>query len=186
MDDHRLLARRAKASSSVELFEALIPPLGNGPRTRVRFSNLNGARDPWRHSQGALLLKWGPPSSRPSVHTRFDRCVRRPPAPANTSCQRALPPVMAGPRSGVPFLCGGRPVGLRARLVRGCRGKKEENWLQTVLPRSCRRCEPSVGVCDVSTLGKIDIQRCGCRYISRSHLYQHVSRHWASVGCATD
>ena len=64
----------------------------------------------------------------------------------------------------------------RSRALAACavvRTRARTDWLQTVT-REVKGVRSSVGVCDVSTLGKIDIQGRRRRDVSGSRLHQHV------------
>ena len=60
----------------------------------------------------------------------------------------------------------------------------ETDWLETV-DREVKTVRTAVGVCDVSTLGKIDVQGARRGRVPRSRLHQHASRRCPSARRAT-
>ena len=106
-----------------------------------------------------------------ALHAGRDRRARRPPSRHATSGRPGSPPTHRW--------VGRAGRGVRREPARGCarstiRAPGEKDWLETVDARGPRRCATAVGVCDVSTLGKIDIQGADAGDVPRPRLHQRL------------
>ena len=115
-----------------------------------------------------------------ALHARRARRIRRPSSRQGLRPTRLTSGHAWAAEHGATFVEAG--AWLRAQWFAAA---GETDWLQTVV-REVKGVRSSVGVCDVSTLGKIDIQGPDAGVVSRPRLHQTCSRRCRSAKCATD
>ena len=158
----RGLPRRSSTSSATP--RSAWRPTRARPRTSPASRIMAGAH---RHDDPARSARR--PSARP---TRRSRSARSPGiTAARISARRGCTPshaLGAGAGRGLR-----RDRRLAARAVLSAR-RRDATGSQTREPRGARRCARGVGVCDVSTLGKIDVQGPDAGRVPRPRLHQRL------------
>ena len=172
-------SRTTSPTSDIELAAARGLPLGRAPQAlhHARHGDRPGQdlqrqrpRASWPSSTGATIAEVGTTTLPPALHAGRDRRARRPRTAASDFRPTRLTPTHDwAAEQGAVFVETGQ--WLRAAVVPAAR---RDGLAGDASTARCERSAPRVGVCDVSTLGKIDVQGAGRGDVPRPPLHQHL------------